>query len=174
MVRLVLLVCGLLGMVSTVQAQSAAGSGVSVQISRESVTMMAGDWANFETVLQNNGTAATPPLAVHLSIAAVETGHHVDPEDWSPARTQFLPSLSPGESLQLNWELHALFEGEFTAFVTVVSADGAFASTMGRPLRMHVTADNILPMSKVIPVVTAVPFLPLGLLLITGLYRRKQ
>jgi len=36
------------------------------------------------------------------------------------------------------------------------------------------TPDNILPINKVVPAVTAVLFFPLVLLLITSLYRRQQ
>lgn len=174
MMGLIGLIFGLVGVVSTVQAQNSADSGVIIQISQKSATIMAGDWVNFDTVLQNNGATATLPLTIHLSIAAVEDGHHVDPEDWSPQRTRFLPPLQPGERVHLSWQLHALFQGEFAAFLTVVSAVDGFVPTMSAPLHLHVTPDNILPMKKVVPVVTAVPFLPLGLLVFTSLYRRKQ
>jgi hypothetical protein len=169
-----LLVVGLFGFVSAARAQADDVGDIAVQISREETTIMAGDWVDFATMLRNDGSAATPPLAVHLSVAAVEKGHHVDPEDWSPQRTQFLPPLGPGESVTLNWRLHALFAGEFASFITVVSPTGGFVPAMSIPLRLHITPDNILPLNQVIPVVTAVPLFPLALLLVTRLAGKKR
>ena len=37
-------------------------NAVTIQMSQEAATLMAEDWADFNTVLQNNGPKATPPL----------------------------------------------------------------------------------------------------------------
>ena len=136
--------------------------------------MIAGDWFDFSTTLHNDGQESTPPLAVHLSIAAIEKGHHVDPEDWSPRRTQYLPALGPGESAQLDWQIHALFAGEFASFITVVSSAGDFAPAMSAPLQLHVMPDDILPLNRVIPIVSIVPLIPLAFLMATGAYNRRK
>ena len=161
------------GSTPTAAAQSSVGNELSIQISQETATLMAGDWVAFHTVLQNDSATATPPLAVHLSVADVKSGRHVDPEDWSPQRTQYV-QLQPGESVQLNWRLHALFEGEFATFLTVLSPERTFVPLMSSPLQLQVTPDNILPLRTVIPVVAVVPIFPLGLLLVTVLNRRKR
>jgi hypothetical protein len=149
-------------------------SGLSVQISHTTVSMMAGEWATFNTLLHNDGQSATPPLVAHLNIAAVKQGPYVDPEDWSPRRTQYLPPVQPGEMVEIIWQVHALTEGEFGAFVTIISPQASFEPVVSSTLLLQVAADNILPFNQVIPVVTVVPLFPLGLLLFSVGYARKQ
>jgi hypothetical protein len=165
----------LLGLAPVAWAQNASTDGaVTVEISKESATLTAGEWVAFETMLRNGGATPTPPLAAHLSIAALAKGKHVDPEDWSPQRTQYLPPLQPGASVQLRWKLHTLFEGAFASFVTVVSAEESFPPALSSPLRLQVAPDNILPLKEVIPVVAVVPFFPLALLLFMVVYTRRR
>lgn len=162
----------LFGLVPVAAAQT--NGRLLVTMSRETAVLMAGDWVEFTTTLRNDGAAATPPLVAHLSVTAVDTDRHVDPEDWSPQRTQFLPPLPPGESVALHWQLHALFEGEFAAFVTIVAKDGTSAPAMGTPLRVQVSPDNILPLEAVIPVAAIVPFFPLALLVFSVAKSRRR
>lgn len=163
------------GVASAARAQGSPTSGaVTVEISRESAALTAGEWVEFNTVLRNNGAIATPPMTAHLSIAALAAGKHVDPEDWSPQRTQFLSPLQPGESVQLPWRLHVLFEGAFASFVTLVSENESFAPVVSPSLRVQVAQDSILPWKDVIPVVAVVPLFPLALLVITVAYARRR
>ena len=148
-----------------VMPSGSSESTVSVQIDKDEAWLTAGDWVEFETTLQNTGTAPTPPLVAHLNIAAVQRGPYVDPEDWSSDRTRYLRPLSAGVSRDLTWKVHALLGGEFSAFVSIVSPEKDFAPAASPPLRLHVAPDNILPISDVIPVVALVPMFPLVLLL---------
>lgn len=168
----ILLLIAWLGLTSAIEAQNE--SGLSIQISRQTVSMMAGDWATFNTRLHNGGQSASPPLVAHLNIAAVKQGPYVDPEDWSPQRTQYLPPLQPGETVEVVWQVHALTQGEFGAYVTIISPQASFEPVVSSTLLLQVAADNILPLNQVIPVVAAVPLFPLGLLLFSIGYARKQ
>ena len=159
---MVALLAMLLGLVPVVGAQ--AGDGITVAMSRETAVLVAGDWVEFTTTIRNNGSVATPPLIVHLSIAPVDILRHVDPEDWMPNMTQHLPALLSGESAQLIWRIHALFEGNFASFVTVLAEDGSLSPAVGAPLQIQVSPDNILPLKDVIPVAAVVPLFPLALL----------
>lgn len=170
----ILLIC-ILPLGPTASAQKAANStGVSVRISKGAAALIAAEWVAFDTVLQNKGATATPPLAVHLSIAGLDRGKHVDSEDWSPERTQYLLPLQPGESVQLDWKVHALFEGTFVTFVTVVSADDSFRPTVSASLRLEVAPDHILPLRYVVPVAAVVPVLPLALCVFTVVRARRR
>jgi len=153
---------------------SPADAPVSVQMSKASAVLTAAEWVEFDTVLRNHGAAATPPLVVHLAIAALDQGRYVDPEDWSPQRTQYLPPLQPGESVRLGWRLRALAEGAFVTFVTVVPAEESFPPAVSASLRLQVTPDNILPLKDVIPVITVVPLFPLALLVFAAAYTRRM
>ena len=163
-----------LGFAVAVQAQTTSGT-LSVQISQESAVLMAGDWVEFTTVLHNDSDTATPTLVAHLNIAAVKEGPYVDPEDWSPQRTQYLPPLAPGESVQLAWRVHTLINGEFAVYVTVVSPEPSFTTAASPSLLVQAMPDNVLPLNQVVPVVAIVPIFPLALLLFgTVRVRRKR
>ncbi len=172
MMLLMTLLALLLGLVPAAAAQ--AGDGIAVEMSQETAVLVAGDWVEFTTAIRNNGSAATPPLVVHLSLAPVDTLRHVDPEDWLPTMTQHLPALAAGESAQFHWRVHALFEGHFSAFVTVLAEDGSLAPAAGAPLQIAVSPDNILPLKDVIPVAAVVPFFPLALLAFSVVKSRRQ
>ncbi len=149
-----------------------ADAVVGIAIDKRASALTAGNWMAFETVLRNQRPTATPPLVAHLSIAALQPGQYVDPEDWSPERSQYLPPLQPGESVKLDWQLHALFEGAFIVFVTVVAADLPSTPVTSATLRVRVAPDDVLPMDEVVPVVAVVPAFPLALLVVTVAYRR--
>lgn len=172
---IVILLFGLLAFSSSpaVWAQDVPGSDVSIQISQDTAAMVAGDWVEFNTVLHNEGESSTPPLVAHLNIAAVRRGRYVDPEDWSPERTKYVQQIQPGDSIELAWKVHALVEGEFATFVTIISPEGSFEPAVSKSLLLHVTPDNILPMSEVIPVVAIVPIFPLALVL-WGVAKRRR
>jgi hypothetical protein len=163
------------GYASGIRAQTTAnGNPLSVQINQESATMVAGDWIEFSAILRNDSATTTPPLVAHLNIAAVKEGPYVDPEDWAARRTQYLSPLGPGESAQVNWQIHALVKGEFAFFATIVSSDSAFSPVVSPSLLAQVAPDNILPLNAVIPVVAVVPLFPLALLLFGSTRRWRQ
>lgn len=171
------LLAGVLALAPAAAASAQArpdGDAFTIRIGKASATLAAGEWVEFDTVLHNRGAVATPRLVAHLAIAALAEGPHVDPEDWSPRRTQYVPPLRPGESVRLAWRLHALFEGTFASFVSVVSAQDRFPPAVSEVLRLEVTPDNFLPLDRVIPVVSVVPFFPLALIVFVAVRRRRR
>jgi len=175
----VILMIALMALVSltpvTVSAQTSTADGsVTVTIDRDSVALIAGDWVTFHTVISNAGENATPPLVANFNVASIHPGPHVDPEDWSPLRTQYIDTIQPGESVELAWDVHTLFEGDFAVYVTIVSQEKSFGPVGSPTLHIHAEPDNVLPLNEVIPVVAIVPLFPLALLLITSRSKRKQ
>jgi len=165
----------LIGFTTSLWAQNTSSSAnVTVQIDKQSAVLTAGDWVEFKTVLRNIGATATPALVVHQNIASLIQGRYVDPEDWSIKRTQYITSIQPGKSVQLSWNVHALIEGDFASFVTIVSSEKSFIPVVSMPLLLHVEPDDILPLKTVIPVVAIVPIFPLALLVFTVIYTRRR
>lgn len=161
-----LLLLGLVPLTTLAQTSSPDGS-LSVQTDRDSASVVAGDWIEFSTVITNEGTTATPPLVAHLNVAAVVRSRHVDPEDWSPVRTQYQAPIPPGGSARLSWQVHTLFEGDFATFVTILSPDETFVPLASTPLYIHAAPDSILPLAEVAPLAMVVPILPLALLILS-------
>jgi len=175
----VILLIALITLVSltpvTASAQTSTDGGtVSVAIDMDSVSLIAGDWVTFHTVISNTGDSVAPPLVANFNVASIHPGPHVDPEDWSPLRTQYIDAIQPGESVELSWDVHTLFEGDFAVYVTIVSQEKSFGPVGSPTLHIHAEPDNVLPLNEVIPVVAIVPLFPLGLLLLTSRSKRKQ
>jgi len=159
----------------TASAQTSTADGnVTVTIDKDSTSVVAGDWVTFHTVISNTGDSATPLLVANFNVASIHPGPHVDPEDWSPLRTQYIDAIQPGESVELAWDVHTLFEGDFAIYVTIVSQEKSFGPVGSPTLHIHAAPDNVLPMNEVIPVAAIVPLFPLALLLFTGRSKRKQ
>ena len=157
-----------------VSAQGSQPATLSINVDKVSASLVEGEWVNFQTEITNTGETVSPPLVAHLNVASLQPGKHVDPEDWSPERTQYLPPIQPGETVLLDWRVHTLFEGNFAVFVSLVSEDATFTTLSSPALQIRATPDAVLPMKDVIPTVAAVPFFPLGLLVFTKVLGRKK
>jgi azurin/ABC-type transport system involved in cytochrome c biogenesis permease component len=93
-------------------------------------TLSAGEEIEFNTVVTNNGTQDAPPTHVAMNIIKLGKGDPVDPEDWSPERTQSIDSLGPGESVEQSWLVEAILEGDYMVYMTViVKPDGPEATS---------------------------------------------
>jgi hypothetical protein len=136
---------------------------LTVEMSQDTATLTVGESVEFNTVLRNAGTEATPALVAHLNIASLQSGTYVDPEDWSGSRTRYLPALQPGETRTVHWQVRALSEGDFASFVTVVAADPGWEPVTGSTLKITGVPREVLPLRNVLPVVVAVPIVPLAL-----------
>ena len=159
----------------TALAQTVTADGnVTVTIDKESASIVAGDWVTFHTVISNTGHDATPPLVANFNVASIHPGPHVDPEDWSPRRTQYIDTIQPGGSVDLAWDVHTLFEGEFAIYVTIVSQEKSFTPVGSPTLHIQAGPDNVLPLNEVLPVVAIIPLFPLALLFFTSRSKGKR
>ena len=48
-------------------------------------------------------------------------GDVVDPEDWSPQRTQYMESLAAGKSVTLSWRVNAILDGDYLVYMVLHS-----------------------------------------------------
>jgi hypothetical protein len=168
-----ILLMGLTPVTGSAQTSTTEGI-VTVTIDRDSVSLIAGDWVSFHTMISNTSDDSTPPLVANFNVASIHPGPHVDPEDWSPLRTQYIDTLQPGETIELSWDVHTLFEGDFAVYVTIVSQEKSFGPVGSPTLHIHAERDNVLPLNEVIPVVAIVPLFPLALLLFTSRFNKKR
>jgi hypothetical protein len=103
------------------------------------------------------------------------TGDVVDPEDWSPQRTQYLDELGPGDSATQNWIINTILEGDFMVYIVLIPEPES-AETTSHPVTsggIHLTVD---PFTRLNPC-GVLPFAiggPILLLVITYfVYRRR-
>ena len=101
-----------------------------ISIDKSSAVTKNGDKVEFHTVVTNNDTTASPPLIVAMNIINLDAqGDVVDPEDWSPQRSQYLASLAPGESADQSWLINTILEGEYMVYMVVVPAPSSLDAT---------------------------------------------
>jgi hypothetical protein len=77
----------------------------------------------YNTVVTNTGASATPPLIAAMNIINLNaSGDVVDPEDWSPQRTQYSDPIAAGQSATLNWRINAILDGDYMVYMVVIPA----------------------------------------------------
>jgi len=92
-----------------------------ISISMESRTVKASDSILFDTVVTNNLTEASPTIFMAMNIINLQkAGEPIDPEDWSPQRTQSIDPLAPGQSATLSWRVNAILEGDVMIYMVAI------------------------------------------------------
>jgi ABC-2 type transport system permease protein len=123
--------------------------GVSIDVSAK--TVQAGSTILYQTVLTNHGTTQSPALIVAMNIINLNAkGDVVDPEDWSPQRTQYHDGLAPGQSDTLSWRINAILDGDFMVYMVAIPSP-AGAEVTSQPVAssgIHVT---VTPFTKLNP-----------------------
>jgi hypothetical protein len=138
----------------------AAPLSVTVAPDRSEVSTVLGGRFTLKTDVTNTDSKPTGVLLAHLNVASVQGDVYVDPEDWSPARSQEV-MLQPGETRTLSWDIQAVNSGMFAAYVVVLPFGDKVAGTeelVVSPLvkldvapRSTVTAGVALPIVLIIP-----------------------
>jgi len=136
------------------------------------------DHVLFNTVVTNNSGQHTAPLILAMNIINLNArGDIVDPEDWSPQRTQYIEAgLAPGESATLGWRVNAILDGDYMVYLVVIPAPtGADATShpVSSPgVHLTVTPFTRLNPGGVLPFAIGGPLL-IGVV-IWLVYRRRQ
>ena len=158
------------------QAELSGGPEQSLQIAidLDYKTVNAGDEVEFNSVVTNNGTQESPPLNVAMNIVKTGKGDPVDPEDWSPERTQEVEPLAPGESAEQSWTVDAILEGDYMVYMTIIpKPDGPEATSQpvsSSGLHLTVKAFTKTNPGGVLPIAIG---MPIALILVSLLPRRR-
>jgi ABC-2 type transport system permease protein len=150
---------------------------LAITIDAESKHVKTGDTVEFNTTVTNNAAESSPPLIVAMNVINLDaTGDVVDPEDWSPQRTQYIDSLGPGESASQGWIINTILEGDFMVYMVLIPEPESAEAT-SHPVAssgIHLTVD---PFTRLNPG-GVLPFAiggPIFLLVITYfVYRRRR
>jgi hypothetical protein len=142
----------------------------------ESKTVKASDSIFFDTVVTNNGTEASPAIFVAMNIINLEKGGEpIDPEDWSPQRTQSIDSLAPGESATLSWRVNAILEGDVMVYMVAIpqpeNKDATSHPIASPGIHLTVTPFTKLNPSGVLPIAIGIP---VALLIVIYFVNRRR
>jgi hypothetical protein len=174
-----LLVCALplalltSGVSAAGSATPAAGDGVVVKLDKSELLAGPGEKLTFESTVRNTGDRSLDGYVAHMNILTTDESVYVDPEDWSPRRTQYLDPLRPGASTSLSWSVQAVTSGPLILFVSVTSPDSETVTSSG-PLNLTVQGQRVVNSQAVMPLVLWVPAVVLTLLGASLVRRRRH
>jgi hypothetical protein len=158
-------------------AQASQAQPISMSLDVEAKAVRAGTPIEYHSVVTNNGTDISAPMIVAMNIINLnKNGDVVDPEDWSPQRTQYLDPIAAGQSSTLAWRINAILDGNYMVYMVAIPAPGAPEAT-SHPVAspgIHLTVSKytrlnpggVLPYAIGGPVVLAV--------VIFAVYRRRH
>lgn len=134
---------------------------IEIAIDTEYQTLKTGDAVEFNTVVTNNGEQESPRMLVAMNIINLGKGDPVDPEDWSPERTQEIEPIPPGESVEQAWEVDAILAGNYMVYMTVVPEPDGPDST-SQPISspgIHLTVESFVRTNPggVMPIAIGIP-----------------
>jgi ABC-2 type transport system permease protein len=138
-------------------------------------TISAGQKIAFNSIVTNNGTETSPPLHVAMNIINMGSGEPVDPEDWSPERSQELEPIAAGQSAEQAWSVQGILQGNYMVYVTVIptpsgpDATSQTTSSSGIHLIVKPFANAQNP-GGVVPIAIAIPT---ALTVVSLLIRRR-
>lgn len=160
-------------------SKSAERAPLQITIDMEAAAVNAGTSVRYKTKVTNTDTAQTPPLIVAMNIINLRgAGDPVDPEDWSPQRTQYLDGLAPGASAELSWLVNAILDGDFMVYMVAIPAPGSLETT-SHPVAssgIHLTVKPFTRLNPggVLPYAIGGPILILVVILAVYRWRRRE
>ncbi len=151
--------------------------GISIDMAYQ--TVKTGDPIFFDTVVTNLQGETAPPTIVAMNIINLDQeGDVVDPEDWSPERTQYIDQLSPGDSSTLSWRVNAILDGDYIVYMVAMpepaSRDDTSQAVASSGIHLTVMPFTRLNPRGIVPLVIGAP-LVLGLgTLASFVIRRRE
>ena len=150
---------------------------VQIAIDTEYKDVSNGTKIEFNTTVTNKGTQETPTMFVAMNLINLGAGDPVDPEDWSPERTQPVDTIPAGESLEQAWEVNTILEGDYMVYMVLIPKPNS-PNITSQPITsagIHITVhpNTHLNPGGVLPVVLIMPVLliaGMGLLI----WRRRR
>ena len=161
------------------QPMQAENTDLKISIDLDYIVVKTSDKVEYNTVVTNNGTAASSPLIVAMNVINLDAkGEVVDPEDWSPQRTQYLESLAPGESATLHWIINTILDGNYMVYMVLIPRPDTQEAT-SQPLatsgiHLTVTPFTRLNPGGVLPYAIGVPILVLASTIVLYRLRRRD
>jgi ABC-2 type transport system permease protein len=165
--------------VSASYAGQAEVEGLDISIEKEFKLVETGDEIKFNTVVTNNGPQTSAPLIVAMNIINLDqTGEAVDPEEWSPKRTQYIESLASGKADRQSWTITTATKGDFMVYMTLIS-EAASVESAGRPVASSGVPFTVAPSARrdlmgVLPFIFGGPVVVLVATYIVYRRRRQQ
>jgi ABC-2 type transport system permease protein len=154
-------------------------SPLTITIDADARHVKTGDSVEFSTTVTNHSGEASPPLIVAMNVINLDaTGDVVDPEDWSPQRTQYMDAIGPGDSATQKWIINTILEGDFMVYMVLVPEPQS-VDTTSHPATsggIHLTVDPFTRLNPggVLPFAIGGPIILLAITYFVYRRRRQQ
>jgi hypothetical protein len=183
-----LLVIGLLGALSGPGAlaaplakpmyQEAQQLPLEISVNQTAYVVPNGTPILFQTQVTNHGTEASPPLIIAMNIINLsKAGDVVDPEDWSPQRTQYVDAVQPGAIIEHDWRVNTILKGDYMIYMVLIpqpaSAEESSWPLTSAGIHVIVNVDLSANPSGVTPYAIGMPVVLLGVIVFINRYRRR-
>jgi ABC-2 type transport system permease protein len=174
----VLVLCLLASPIASVRALQGEGT-LQITIDEAYQQVKTGDTVEFNTRVTNSGSEASPPLIVAMNVINLDAaGDVVDPEDWSPQRTQYIDTLAAGATADTHWIINTILEGDYMVYMVLIPEPENSEST-SHPVATSGIHLTVAPFTRlnpggVLPYVVGVPLLVLVGTVILYRLRRRQ
>jgi hypothetical protein len=157
--------------------ESASPDAVVVSLDRARMSTGLGDGFDLGSTITNTGRRPLSGLIAHLNVVSLTSGVYVDPEDWSPQRTRYVPTLAPGRSARIGWRVNAVNGGRFAVYVVAVPRGAPRTPrtglAIGVPLTLRVVERRVFDSGGVLILALGVPALLALATVATRLRRRR-
>ena len=164
--------------ISPVMALQNSQSTLQISVDTQFKAMKTGEKLDFNTTVTNSDSRDSVPLIVAMNIINLDAnGDVVDPEDWSPQRTQYIGALGAGKTANQSWTLNPILGGNYMVYMVVIPEPSDPGST-SQPIAssgIHVTVQAVTRLNPggVLPLAIGIPLLLiLGLVLLLRSRRR--
>jgi hypothetical protein len=173
----------MLGSTSPARAQDTAlaaqQSPLQITVDMAYKTVQQGEHISYNTTVTNHGAENSPPLCLAMNIINLDAaGDIVDPEDWSPQRTQYIPTLGPGQSATHSWRVNAILDGDYLIYMVVIpepSGDDATSQVNASSgIHLIVTPFTKLNPGGVLPYAIGGPIVLIACIIILYRLRRRK
>lgn len=160
-------------------AMATQESPLSISIDMAYKTVRQGEHIIYHTTVTNNSMENSVPLCLAMNIINLDAaGDIVDPEDWSPQRTQYIEMLAPGQSATHSWRVNAILDGDYLIYTVVIPEPGGDDATSqvtaSSGIHLIVTPFTKLNPGGVLPYAIGGPvILIIGVILLYRMRRRK-
>jgi len=161
------------------QTGNSSAEDLSITIDLDTALVKSGDKVEFNTVVTNNGSSDSLPLIVAMNIINLNAqGDVVDPEDWSPQRTQYSEPLAPGGTVSHAWIINTILDGDYMVYMVLFPAPGrqdASSHPVASPgIHLTVTPFTRINPGGVLPYAVGGPVIVLIGILVLYRMRRRQ
>jgi hypothetical protein len=161
------------------QEATSEQSSLQIDIDLDYQMVRAGEPIFYNTVVTNIGKDASPPLTVAMNIINLDAlGEVVDPEDWSPQRTQYIESLAAGASASLAWRVNAILDGDYMVYmVAIPKPDGEEATSQpvaSSGIHLTVAPFTRLNPGGVLPYAIGGPIIVAAIIYFVSRFRRRE